>query len=45
MQMASELWHEQIALTEIFLARAAIVSVGKILYFATIMATNRDSAH
>ena len=25
--------------------RAAIVSAGKILYFATIMDTNRDSAH
>ena len=28
-----------------FFARAAIVSVGRVLYFATIMDTNRDSAH
>ena len=28
-----------------FAARAAIVSEGKILHFATIMDTNRDSAH
>ena len=26
-------------------ARAAIVSVGRVLYFAAIMDTNRDSAH
>jgi len=36
---------EQIDSPEFFFARAAVVCEGKILYFATIIDTNRDSTH
>ena len=38
-------WCEQMAFARIFSHKRPLSARGKILYFATIMDTNRDSAH